>query len=114
MVFTFGAAFVRVVDDDNVTTLAPDRGHYDGVAGCDDNGGQYEHKEGNRTHIHLPLPLLLQLYPALCASFTNNNNNVNNNASVFNKVVQFKYQCGSNKFLVSDPKAAVSGMIVRC
>lgn len=54
-----------MVDDDDVTALAPDGGDDDGVARCDDDGGQHEHECSHGTHVHPPLPRLRQLYPAL-------------------------------------------------
>lgn len=67
---TFGGSLVRVVDDDDVTALAPDGGDDDGVARCDDDGGQHEHECSHGTHVHPPLPRLRQLYPALRPSCT--------------------------------------------
>lgn len=59
-----------MVDDDDVTALAPDGGDDDGVARCDDDGGQHEHECSHGTHVHPPLPRLRQLYPALRPSCT--------------------------------------------
>lgn len=59
-----------MVDDDDVTALAPDGGDDDGVARCDDDGGQHEYESSHGTHVHPPLPRLRQLYPALRPSCT--------------------------------------------
>ena len=46
--------------------LPPDSECDGGVTDGNDDGGDDEDGEWHQAHVHLPLPRLLEIYPALC------------------------------------------------
>ena len=65
MVQTSGQERLRDPGWSHHLPLPPYRGHDDGVAGGDDDGGEDEERDNHQSHPHLPVPALLEVYPAL-------------------------------------------------
>ena len=66
-------------------TSPPDGDSDDGVADCDDDGGDDEDGEGHQAHVELPLPLFAEVNPALSPELWN-----------LLEVEEEKYWCGED------------------